>query len=151
MIDNYLNKLNRSPFWGGLIFQAFYKGYGKEFCPLNLHYVILPMIMHGPTRKILLNITKRTDFINLVSSEKLAFIDFQERIWNLNKLTKESLTLLHNQNKIVLKENIEIKSVVNFEDYEFNIKEYLRSATHLGLLINEIPYQEVYKSFKIIP
>lgn len=151
MSERLIHKMNVNPFWGGLIFRAFYLGYEKSECSLLYHYVILPMVMYSDLRIKLMHITKRATLANFRRNNKLEFIDFQNRIWQQKHLTDLSLLVLANQQIIDLKQEVQVKQMFDFENYSADVKEYLRAAYHLGVMLKEEPVENVYKILNIVP
>ncbi len=151
MIEKHIQILNANPFFCGLIFQSFYKGYEKENCPLLLHYLVLPIILFNDTRQILTEITKREDFNKFVNENKLTFIDLQTKIWNMQSITNSTLIYLHNHEKIKLKSDVEILQNLSYEKYFDDLKIYLRSAYYLGYLLKNEETQQIFKTLNVIP
>ncbi len=151
MIDKIIHKLNVNPFLNGLIFQAFYNGYGNNECQLHLSYLVLPLILNGKSRRALMSINKNQNIIEFTTRNKLNLINLQEDIWKLRSLTNESLIILHNNNQIELKDLVRIKEVVDYKNYNLDLMEYLKSATNLGILLRQESIQNIYKTLNVIP
>ncbi|MGL5257354.1 MAG: three component ABC system middle component [Proteocatella sp.] len=151
MIDKYINKLNTNPFWGGLIIQAFHRGYDNKECPLILHYIILPMVLYGDIRKSLLHINKNTTLTNFVSQNRANLIDLQQLIWKLKYTTNQALTGLHNKEYIQLKEHVRVIKTIDYNNYDDDMKKYLRAATYLGVILKKETLLDAFKILKIIP
>jgi len=151
MIEKHIQILNTNPFFCGLIFQSFYKGYEKKTCALLLHYLVLPIILFNDTRQILIGITKREDFNKFVNENKLTFIDLQTKIWNMKTITNLTLIYLQNHEKIKLKSDVEIFQNISYEKYSEDLKIYLRSAYYLGYLLTNKETQQVFKTLNVIP
>lgn len=151
MSEKHINKLNVNPFLGGIIMQAFYSGYEKRECPIMLHYIILPIILFGDIRNPLLSVNRNSTLANFVSQNKLSFIDLQDSVWTLKRLTNLSLIALHNKQQIILKNMVEVKEVIDYSSYNEDMKKYLRAATYLGMMLKKETIQDVYKILKVIP
>ena len=151
MIDKIIYKLNVNPFLNGLIFQAFYYGYGKKECPLLLHNIILPLILNGSTRKTLMYINRTQDITDFVSKSKLDLINLQETIWKLRESTNDALIVLDNNREIELNSLVIVNKDINFNHYNNDLKQYLRPATNLGLLFKDESIGYIYKTFNVIP
>lgn len=151
MNEKDINKLNVNPFLGSLIFQAFYKGYGKDESPLVLQYLVLPFILYGLTRNPLLSINKNSTLFRFSTTNKINLIDLQDRIWALRQLTNQSLIVLHNSNDIKLSSSVYVKNVINYTDYNDDMKMYLRSSTYLGILLSKESTENVFRILKVIP
>lgn len=149
MIEKHLHRLNVNPFFGGMIFQAFYKGYEKGKCPLILNYLVLPLTMHLDTRDVLLTINSQTNLRTLINSNKTAFINLQTRIWNLRRLTNLSLLYLHNKKIISLKTDIEIYKNLNHRQYKNEV--ILKSSHYTGVLFKNEDLLDIFKILKVIP
>lgn len=151
MIDKYINKLNVNPFWGGLIIQAFHGGYNSKECPLLLHYIILPMVLYGDVRNSLLLINKNTTLTNFVSQNRANLIELQQHIWILRNPTNQALTVLHNKEYIQLKEYVEVIKTIDYNNYNDDMRKYLRAATYLGVMLKKETLLDVFKILKIVP
>lgn len=143
--------MSLNPFWCGYIFQSFYNGFEKKDCPIVLHYIVLPLILYEDTRKLFQSITKNASLSGIVEQNPIAFLDLQQRVWNLRKQANMSLINLHNINKIRLNSKVEILESVQYYQYNYEIKTYLRSANYLGKLIREHGTSEIFKILKVIP
>ncbi len=151
MIDKHLQKLNLNPFMIGLIYQSFYNGYGKSECPILLHYIVSPLVFFKDSRVLFLSITKNASISKIIDDNTLAFIELQERIWKMKELSNLSLISLHNQDKILLKNIVEIKETIKYESINVDFKDLLRAAHYLGILFSDIDVHDVFKIFKVIP
>ena len=151
MTEKDIYKLNVNPFLGSLIFQAFYKGYGKDELPLVLQYLVLPFILYGLTRNPLLSINKNSTLSKFSTTNKISLIDLQDRIWTLRKLTNQSLIVLHNSNKIILSSSITVNNVIDYNNYNEDMKIYLRSSTYLGILLSKESTENIFRILKVIP
>lgn len=151
MIDKYINKLNANPFWGGLIIQAFHGGYNSKECPLLLHYIILPMVLYGDVRKSLLLINKNTTLTNFVSQNRANLIELQQHIWILRNPTNQALIVLHNKEYIQLKEYVEVIKTIDYNNYNDDMRKYLRAATYLGVMLKKETLLDIFKILKIVP
>ena len=151
MIDKYINKLNVNPFWGGLIIQAFHAGYNNKECSLLLHYIILPMVLYGDVRNSLLLINKKTTLTNFVSQNRANLIELQQHIWILRSPTNQALIVLHNKEYIQLKEYVEVIKTIDYNNYNDDMRKYLRAATYLGVMLKRETLLDVFKILKIVP
>lgn len=151
MIERHINKLNINPFLGEIIFKAFYAGYNEKECPLLIHYIILPMVLYGDLRKPLLSVNKNITLTNFVSQNKIHLVNFQESIWSLKKLTHQSLIILHNKQSIIVKTQVEILETIDYNNYNEDLKQYLRASNYLGVMLRKESTQDVYKILKAIP
>ena len=151
MIERHINKLNINPFLGEIIFKAFYAGYNEKECPFLLHYIILPMVLYGDLRKPLLSVNKNITLTNFVSQNKIHLVNFQESIWSLKKLTHQSLIILHNKHAIIVKKQVEILETIDYNNYNEDLKQYLRASNYLGVMLRKESIQDAYKILKAIP
>lgn len=151
MIDKYINKLNVNPFWGRLIIQAFHAGYNNKECSLLLHYIILPMVLYGDVRNSLLLINKNTTLTNFVSQNRANLIELQQHIWILRNPTNQALIVLHNKKYIQLKEYVEVIKTIDYNNYNDDMRKYLRAATYLGLMLKKETLLDVFRILKIVP
>ena len=58
---------------------------------------------------------------------------------------------MSNNRQIKLSSTIQINETVNYINYNQDMKQYLRSATYLGVLLSNEPIENIYKSLNIIP
>ncbi len=75
MIDKQLQTLNCNPFIVGTIFQAFYEGYGNEFCPISLHYIITPIIMFKETRELFSTVNTNSSLSKIIKENQVPLIE----------------------------------------------------------------------------
>jgi len=151
MIDNIIYKLNVNPFLNGLIIQAFYFGYEKKECSILLHYIILPIILNGDIRKSLMSNNKNLSIDEFVKRNKIELINLQDNLWKSRDMTNEALIVLHNNGQIKLASTIQINETVNYTNYNHDMRQYLRSATYLGILLSNESIENIYKSLNVIP
>lgn len=151
MIDKQFQTLNCNSFIVGTIFQAFYEGYNNEFCPISLHYIVAPIIMYKDTRELFTKVNKNSSLGKIFKENQVPFIEFQERLWKMRKLTHLSLIGLHNQDKIELTSEVRIIETINYENSKIDLKPYLRAAYYTGLLFKDFNEVDIYKIFKIVP
>jgi len=151
MIEKHINKLNVNPFLSGIILKAFYAGFSENECPLLIHYVVLPMVLYGDLRNSLLAVNKNITLTNFVTQNKIHLIDFQQNLWSLKQLTNQSLIVLHNKQSIILKDKVEVIETVDYNNYNEDIKKYLRASNYLGLMLKKETIEDVYKILMIIP
>ena len=151
MIEKHIKNINVNPFWGGIIIQAFHEGYNKEKCPLNLHYIILPLILFKDSRNLFESITVRASLVRIVNENQIVFSELQNRIWDMRRLTNMSLVNLNNSSAISLKNDVEIVETVDYLKLTGDTVPFLRAATYLGKLLREFNVLEVYKILKVVP
>ena len=151
MIDKIIYKLNVNPFLNGLIIQAFYSGYKKKDCSLLLHYIILPIILNGDLRQKLMYSNKNLSIDEFVKRTKVDLINLQENLWKSRDMTNEALIVLHNNGQIKLSSSIQINDTIDYTNYNQDMRQYLRSATYLGILFSNESIENIYKSFNVIP
>ncbi len=150
MIEKHIQTLNANPFFGAMIIQAFYKGFGKAQCSIVLHYTILPMIFFGETRKSLSIINIRTDLSKFVELNKVSLLDLQVRIEQFKNLTNQTLIYLHNHNKIKLDSEVSIIEPLTFDEYSDDMKIYLRASHYFGYLLANEEISTVFKNLNVI-
>lgn len=151
MIEKQLQTLNCNPFIVGAVFQAFYEGYGNEFCPISFHYIITPIIMYKETRELFSTTNKNSSLSKIIKENPILLIELQVRLWKMRKLTQLSLITLHNTGKIELTNEIRVIEPINYEQINLDVKPLLRSAHYLGLLFHKFSDVDIYKLFKIVP
>lgn len=150
MIERYIYKMNVNPFFCSQIFQAFYHGYGKDSCSILLHYLVLPHVMYSDTRIVLTELTIRSTLAEVISRNKVAFIDLQRRVDSMRKLSNLSLMNLHCSNKIELKSDVLICDTIDYSG-EKEEQDYFKAAHYLGVLFGKEDTVEIFKQLKVIP
>lgn len=151
MIDKQLQTLSCNPFILGSIFQAFYEGYGKEFCPISLHYIITPIVMYKETRDLFSTANKNSSLSKIIKENPIPLIELQVRLWKMRKLTNLSLITLHNAEKIELTSRAKVIQPLKYELIRSDVKPLLRSAHYLGIFFQEFDDIDIYRLFKIVP
>lgn len=151
MIEKHIHVIDVNPFLGGLIFQAFYKGYEGEECSVLIHYLILPMVMYSEMREVLCKLTKRHSLESVIKNNRISFLGLQERIWSMRHLTNLTLTNLSSQNNIIFGEKVEILNRLNYSGSNESIREYLKAAYYLGVLFKSEKIPDIFKHLKVIP
>ena len=151
MIERHLQKLNINPFFIGLVFQSFYQGYGKDSCPILLHYIITPLALYKESRDLFSSINRNASLSQIIEENQVALIELQERIWKTKELSNLSLISLHNQGKVQIKEDVIISEAIKYENYNVDFKNILRASHYLGLLFRDIETIDIFKIFKVIP
>jgi hypothetical protein len=129
---------------------------GEEF-PFLLTYLILPIVLHKQTRSAMPNSTA-TYFHSWVEENEHLFVNFSERVKEMNPFTKESAMFLLNQNSIKITDsgNLTIvqpyrKKLLTGDGIE-EVKEIFRKAELLGRwfrLTGNV--QTIYMFLKIRP
>jgi len=128
----------------------------NELFPFSLVFLILPIVLHKKTRENM-PIRSSTYFHSWVEEHEFLFIDFSERVIQLNPFTKESFLFLlqHEAAHITDNGKIEIKSYrkkIPKGENSGEIIEIFQKAERLGkwlrLTGNE---QTIYMFLKIKP
>ncbi|MCK4258044.1 MAG: hypothetical protein KAX49_03650 [Halanaerobiales bacterium] len=147
MSIKYLKILSLNPFLMGKIFQNFLEGYGSPV-EFKLIFYVLPIILYKDSRDKLstANKTSRIDTLfgkkctyggdeNLKLSGKVNLSGFLERFEELKELTKTTLIVLSNEEKIQIGNMIVLKQKDKYDKYYGNIRATLKAAYYLGVIL----------------
>lgn len=78
-------------------------------------------------------------------------IELQQHIWILRNPTNQALIVLHNKKYIQLKEYVEVIKTIDYNNYNDDMRKYLRAATYLGLMLKKETLLDVFRILKIVP
>jgi hypothetical protein len=151
----YLKVLSLNPFLMGKILQNFLKGYGSSI-EFKLIFYVLPIILYKDSRDKLSTAKKssridtlfggRQDFSEdgtLKLSGKVNLSGFLERFQELKELTKQTLIVLSNEEKIRIGNEIILIQEDNYQKYYGNIKSMLKSAFYLGIVLSKATTEQL--------
>ncbi len=151
MNESIIHRANVNPFFGSLIQQSFAKGYNQDKTPVLLFDLVLPIILYAPLRSKLMSVTSSKTLSDLVKENEIDFLGLQERIWEMKKLSRQALIVLHNEQKAIVGAEVKFNSFVNYDDYNPDMKGYLRAAYYLGLVFKKEEFAAIFKQLKVIP
>lgn len=150
-----LRTISLNPFFASKILQSFLTGY-NDTLEFKILFYVLPIVMYKEARDRLIkaNSASRINTVfgkkhqyndtDIKMSGKAIFSGFIERFDIFNELTKQSIIVLAEEEKIQLKERIELLIKIDYKGYPNDIKGYLRAAYYLGVIMskNSIEYFE---------
>lgn len=149
MSIEHLKTLSLNPFIMAKIFQNFLEGYGSPI-EFKLIFYILPIILYKDSRDRLstANKTSRIDTLfgkkfvfneneNLKLSGKVNLSGFLERFEELKELTKKTLIILSNEEKIQLGNKILLLQKDKYDKYSGYIKTMLKASYYLGVVLSK--------------
>ena len=113
--------------------------------------IISQFTLYGDVRNSLLLINKNTTLTNFVSQNRANLIELQQHIWILRNPTNQALIVLHNKKYIQLKEYVEVIKTIDYNNYNDDMRKYLRAATYLGLMLKKETLLDVFRILKIVP
>lgn len=151
MNESVIHRVNVNPFFGSLIQQSFAKGYNQEKIPLLLLDLVLPIILYAPLRAKLAGITSSKTLSDLIKENEIDFLGLQERVWEIKKISRQALIVLHNDRKAIIGSEVKFTSFVNYDDYNEDMKRYLRAGYYLGLVLAKEEFTAIFKQLKVIP
>lgn len=156
MSFEHLRTLTLNPFLTAKIIQNFLEGYGTP-ADIKLVFYVLPIIMSKDSRDILatkaikssrietLFGTKKDEYAGteLKISRRVNISGFLERFEHLKDLTKLSLIVLCNENKITINDNITLLKSNNFNKYSGTMRSMLKAAFYLGVVLRKTNFENL--------
>lgn len=147
---DHIQNISLNPFYMSRIIHAFITGYEKSAVPLNLIYIVLPLIYYRPSRNLLIKAQSRSSLRGLFVDDvdrATALGGLQDRLFYFQDLTNQSFIIAANEGRIVLRSdgiqllyNIDYKKVLNK-----NMRDFIRAAHYLGLLCSKMEVSNVYR------
>lgn len=128
----HIQTLTVNPFFCSSILVHFFSGYGQRDIPISLTYFVLPLILNKRTRNIFNEINKRTTFFDIIKNNKSLLIDLQDKTEKLKKVTNLSLIVAHNNNQIIIAEEIKLLQNLDYKTEDTELQEFYRSSYYLG-------------------
>jgi len=149
MSIEHLKTLSLNPFMMGKILQNFLEGYDSSV-EFKLIFYVLPIILYKDSRDKLSTANKasRIDTLfgnkqayaygedeNIKLSGKVNLSGFLDRFEELKGLTKKTLIVLSNEEKIQLGNEIVLLQKDKYDKYSGNIKATLKASYYLGVVL----------------
>ena len=151
MNEAIIHRVNVNPFLGSLIQQSFAKGYNQNKISVLLLDLVLPIILYKPLRSKLMSITANKLLSDLIKENEIDFLGLQERVWEMKKTSRQSLIILHNEQNAIVGSDVTFTSFIDYENYNADMKGYLRAAYYLGLVFTKEEFTVIFKQLKVIP
>jgi hypothetical protein len=159
----HIKRLSLNPYMMSKIIQSFLEGYNAPV-DIKLLFYVLPIVLNKDSRDRLLDArsTSKIDSLfgkkenydiheGLRLSGKANLAGFIDRYNELKILTKESIIILVNENKIKINNSVILIEKDNYSNYSNkNIKETLRASFYLGVIFKKssIEYLDNYLGVK---
>lgn len=150
-----LGTLSLNPFLMQGVLQNFLEGYGGE-AEFDIIFYVLPIILYKESRDKLSTANSKSrvdtlfgnkDKLEYDSKKKISAMTrlggFTERFNKLQELTKQTIIVLCNENKIELREKIVLLKQDNYGDYKGSTehKATLKAAYYLGVVFSRTSIQ----------
>lgn len=152
---DHIQNISFNPFFASKLLRSFYTGYSvgndKRNMPLDLVYIVLPLLYYRPSRMALAKAKNTSSLRSLFvddTNKAIALGGLQERIHFFDKTTKNALIIAANEETIDIKrEGLELKKKIDYrkEFVSDSVKEYLRAAHYLGILCKKLSVVNVYR------
>ncbi len=153
MSINNIKCLSSNPHFSALLIQGFLSGYGRE-CDLCISFLVLPILFYLESREKLKTANKfsRLDTLfgdkqridNVQVSGKTRLAGFFSRYNLLEYQSKSSVIILSSEEKINLKRGkIFLIEKIDYAKYSGCIKEWLRCAHYLGIILSQYTNKEI--------
>ncbi|QTH44017.1 hypothetical protein J4772_06325 [Cohnella sp. LGH] len=147
---DHIQNISLNPFYMSRIIHAFIAGYEKSAVPLNLIYIVLPLIYYRPSRNLLIKAQSRSSLRSLFVDDvdrATALGGLQDRLLYFQDLTNQSFIIAANEGRIALRSNgiqllynIDYKEILNR-----NMRDFIRAAQYLGLICSRMEVSNVYR------
>lgn len=151
-----LEHLIFNPFHTSKILHHFFCGtetINKNGVKLELANVVLPIIYNETfVDNVLSTLNSKSTFNSLISNYefKIFTTNINQEIKNFKTLTKDSLIILSNEDKILIDEFIKLKSDIDYKDETDNkLKKIYKASYNLGRIIAKENYLSVFLKLKI--
>lgn len=149
----HIETLMFNPIFMSKIIQCFMTGYEKEL-DFKVIFYILPVVMYKDARERLNSARSDSTIYSIFTKE----IDFKEYGAKLNskfclnhvkdvfedyiKITKQSIIILANQQKISISNNISLQEILLYNKTPNLIRDYFKAAFYLGKILKDIKIEE---------
>lgn len=148
----HIELLMNNPYDGSEILSHFASGYKKEEIPIQIFYIVLPIIFNKNSLKVFSSIKKSNTLTKIIKENKNIIADIQTPINAFKRLTNLSLIVAHNNNKLKVCDTISVIESSDYNASNTNYKEYHRAAHYLGLICSqEKSHIEIFKKLKVLP
>lgn len=150
MSFEHIKRLSLNPYMMSKIIQSFLEGYNAPV-DIKLLFYVLPIVLNKDSRDRLVDArsTSKIDSLfgkkesyesheDLRLSGKANLAGFIDRFNELKFLTKESVIILVNENKIKINNSVILIEKDNFSNYSNkNVKETLKAGFYLGVIFKK--------------
>jgi len=148
----HIEILMKNPYDGSEILSHFASGYNKNDIPLEIFYLVLPLILNKQTRDIFAAINKNNDLSNIIKQNRSISANFQNKVRSLKDLTNLSLIVAHNNKQLEVSNTVDINKALDYNKSNINKKEAHRAAYYLGFILSlEKSHIQIFKKFKVLP
>ena len=151
-----LEQLMFNPFHTSQILHHFFcgvKAINENGIKLELANIVLPIIYNETfVEKTLSTLNNKSTFNSLLSNYefKIFTTNINQEIINFKSLTKNSLIILLNENKIIVDEFIKLRLSMDYrEETDIKLKKIYKAAYNLGRIIAKENYLSVFLKLKI--
>jgi hypothetical protein len=159
-----LGILSLNPFLMQGILQNFLQGYGGE-AEFDLVFYVLPIILYKESRDKLITANSKSridtlfgnkDILEYDSKRKISSMTrlggFTQRFNELQELTKRTIIVLCNENKIELREKIVLLKKYNYKNYKGSKdhKSTLKAAYYLGVVFSTTSIQLINEFLGVV-
>lgn len=153
MSITHIEALMYNPIFLGKVIQTFMTGYEKDVELKTLFYV-LPIVMYKDSREKLNRarsdstlyslFTKDEDFKDYGAklNAKFCLNQISDIFYDYIEITKKSVIVLANQQKIFLNEKVSLVEVFEYKKTSTLIREYFKAAYYLGRILSQIELRE---------
>lgn len=151
-----LEQLIFNPYHTSQILHHFFcgvKAINEKGLKMELANIVLPIIYNEAfVEKTLSTLNNKSTFNSLFSNYefKIFITNINQEIINFKSLTKNSLIILSNENKIIIDEFITLKLSTDYRDEtDARLKKIYKAAYNLGRIIAKENYLSVFLKLKI--
>jgi len=110
----HIEILMKNPYDGSEILSHFASGYNKNDIPLEIFYLVLPLILNKQTRDIFAAINKNNDLSNIIKQNRSISANFQNKVRSLKDLTNLSLIVAHNNKQLEVSNTVAINNALDY-------------------------------------
>ncbi|MBP1177639.1 hypothetical protein JOE49_004891 [Paenibacillus sp. PvR133] len=145
----HIKTLSLNPYMMSKIIQSFLEGYGSPV-EFKLLFYVLPIILSKDSRERLIKANRISrletvfkkrdyrDYEKLKLSIQSNLSGFLDRFIELKNLTKDTIIILVNEEKISIGNSVVLLKKDNYSNYKnSNISELLRAAFYLGVIFSK--------------
>lgn len=141
-----IQALSLNPHFISILIQSFLTGYVKPCEPRNIFFVA-PLLFYKESREKLMtartNSKMETIFEEAIPIEsgvklsgKVRLAGFIDRYEVLKDSTKKAVIILSSEGKIVWHKDIELLESISYKNYNGEIKNWLKAAYYLGIIMS---------------
>lgn len=153
MSISQIKRLSTNEHYYALLLQCFLTGYGSP-CPIKVAFMSLPILMYSESREKL-KVARKTSRIDTIFSEKQVIqgedISGRERLSGFTQrydillpYEKKAIIILSSEGKVTItRQEIILLKDENYQVYSGEVKEWLRSAFYLGVILSKTTYEHL--------